>query len=61
MSTPKSIAPPSMPIAPPQYDRVVQDQIYNVIRLHFTLQDNTIAGLITAVDSVTTLHWLGGM
>ena len=61
MATPRSITPPNLPLSPQSYDRMVQDQYTNVIRLHFTLQDNSINQLIDAVNSAVTLQWLGDL
>ena len=61
MSTPRNVSAPNMPLAPPEYDRIAQDQYSNVIRLHFNQQDTSINQIIEAVNSAVALQWLGDL
>lgn len=61
MTVPRNLSPPSMPLAPPEYTRVTQDQYSNVIRLHFNQQDTAINQIIETLGSAVTLQWLGDL
>ena len=61
MAIPQNSAAPSIPVATETYSRVAQDQLNNVLRLYFNLQDNNIAQIIQAVGTATTIQWLGGL
>lgn len=42
MTTPRGIAPPSLPVAPNEYERRYQDQFSNVLRLFFSQVANRV-------------------
>jgi hypothetical protein len=42
MTTPRGVAPPSLPVAPNEYERRYQDQFGNVLRLFFNQISNRI-------------------
>ena len=42
MTTPRGVVPPSLPVAPNEYERRYQDQFGNVLRLYFNQVSNRI-------------------
>lgn len=58
METVTPIAP-RLPTATFEYERVFQDQFENILRLYFSQLDNNNTQVNQAVNSNTTLIWLG--
>jgi hypothetical protein len=47
------VAPPNLPLAPPQWDARFQDQLNNVLRLYFNQLTNILGQLKTGSGSIT--------